>query len=39
MDGFWTVDVENTHDAVKNKAVGKFDQKVLVWCAISEALH
>jgi hypothetical protein len=30
-------DVENTPDAVTNKAVGKFEPKVLVWCAISEA--
>jgi hypothetical protein len=39
MDGFWIVDVENTPDAVKYKAIGKFDQKVLVRCVISEALH
>jgi hypothetical protein len=37
MDGFWTDEVENTADAVKYKAVGKFDAKVLVWCLISEA--
>jgi hypothetical protein len=36
-DRFWTVHVENTPDAVKYKAVGKFETKVLVWCAISEA--
>jgi hypothetical protein len=35
MDGFWIDDVENTPDAVKNKAVGQFEPKV--WCAISEA--
>jgi hypothetical protein len=33
MDGFWT----NTYDTIKYKAVGKFEPKVLVWCAISKA--
>jgi hypothetical protein len=28
MDGFWTDNVENTSDAVKCKAVGKFELKV-----------
>jgi hypothetical protein len=37
MDGFWTYGVEYTPDRVKYKAVGKFEPKVLVWCAISEA--
>jgi hypothetical protein len=37
MDGFWKNDVENTLDAVKCKIVGKFEPKVLIWCAISEA--
>jgi hypothetical protein len=32
-----TDDIENTPDAVKNTTVGKFEPKVLVWCAISEA--
>jgi hypothetical protein len=36
MDGFWTGYVENTPDAIKYKAVGKFEPKVLVWYAISE---
>jgi hypothetical protein len=36
MNGFWTDDFENTPDAVLYKAVGKFESKVLVWCAISE---
>jgi hypothetical protein len=30
MDGFWT------SDAVKYKTVGKFEPKVLVWCAIPD---
>jgi hypothetical protein len=37
MDGFWADDVEYTPDRVKYKAVGKFELKVLVWYAISEA--
>jgi hypothetical protein len=35
MNGLWTDDVENTPDAVIYKAVGKFEPKILVWCAIS----
>jgi hypothetical protein len=31
MDGFWTDNVENTPDAVKYQAVGKFEPKTLVW--------
>jgi hypothetical protein len=38
INGFWTDDVENTPDAVKYKIFGKFELKVLVWCAISEAV-
>jgi hypothetical protein len=37
IHGFWTDNVENTPDAVKYKAVGKFEPNVLVWCAFSKA--
>jgi hypothetical protein len=37
MNGFCTDDVGNTPDIIKYKAVGKFQPKVLLWCAISEA--
>jgi hypothetical protein len=36
LNGFWTDNIENTSDAVKYKAFGKFEPKVLVWCAIFE---
>jgi hypothetical protein len=39
MDGFCTDDVENIADAVKYKAVGKFEAKVLVWCVVLYTLH
>jgi hypothetical protein len=32
-----TDDAENTPDAIKYKAISKFEPKVLAWCAISEA--
>ncbi|KAJ8976795.1 hypothetical protein NQ317_014138 [Molorchus minor] len=36
-DGYYTSDVENCPNEVKFKAKAKFADKVLVWCAISEA--
>ena len=36
-DGFYTSDIENYPNEVKFKAKAKFSDKVLVWCAISEA--
>ncbi|CAH1110287.1 unnamed protein product [Psylliodes chrysocephalus] len=36
-DRFYTDDIENTPDNVKFKGKSKFEDKVLVWCAISEA--
>jgi hypothetical protein len=36
INGLWTDDDKNTPDAVKYKAGGKFEPKILVWCAISE---
>lgn len=36
-DGFYTSNIENCPDEVKYKPKAKFADKVLVWCAISEA--
>lgn len=36
-DGFYTSNIENCPNEVKFKAKAKFADKVLVWCAISEA--
>lgn len=36
-DGFYTDNVENCPDNVKYKAKKKFEDKILVWCAISES--
>lgn len=35
-DGFYTNNIENTPDNVKFKGKSKFEDKILVWCAISE---
>ncbi|XP_050516839.1 uncharacterized protein LOC126891656 [Diabrotica virgifera virgifera] len=36
-DGFYTNDYENVPDEIKFKSKKKFEDKILVWCAISEA--
>ncbi|KAJ8978525.1 hypothetical protein NQ317_008594 [Molorchus minor] len=36
-DGFYTINLENCPDEVKFRAKAKFSDKILVWCAISEA--
>jgi hypothetical protein len=36
LSGFWCEDEAQTPDEVKFRTVGKFEKKVLVWCAISE---
>ncbi|XP_050500950.1 uncharacterized protein LOC126880917 [Diabrotica virgifera virgifera] len=36
-DGFYTNDYENVPDEIKFKSKKKFGDKILVWCAISEA--